>query len=59
MKRDASTRPFLLCEVRDPVLALDGDSGAIGRFSVGPDQLYLDIKGARRGLLMSSYFELS
>lgn len=45
LKRDATTRPFLLCEVKDPALSLEGDSGAIGRFSVGQDKLHLDIKG--------------
>ncbi len=46
LKKDAWTKPYLLCELNDSKVNFDGDSGAIGRFSVARDEILIDLKGS-------------
>lgn len=45
IKKDVWTKPYLLCELQDELVNFDGDSGAIGRFTIGNDKLEIDLKG--------------
>ena len=48
IKKDVWTKPYLLCELQDEHVNFDGDSGAIGRFTIGGDKLEIDLKGQHR-----------
>ena len=45
IKNAAWDRKILLCEVDDQEFNISGDSGAVGRISVDPNSLLLDVKG--------------
>ncbi len=46
IKKDATSKRVMLCQVLDdPKLNFSGDSGAVGRLSVGPQSLKIDLKG--------------
>ena len=46
IKNNAWERKVLLCEIDDNDFNISGDSGAVGRISVDPLSLLLDVKGA-------------
>ena len=45
IKKEATSKKIMLCQVNDAKLSFSGDSGAVGRLTVDSESLKIDLKG--------------
>jgi hypothetical protein len=45
IKKEATSKKIMLCQVNDAKLSFSGDSGAVGRLTVDSEALKIDLKG--------------